>query len=106
VNAVAQLGSGFIYYVSVTGVTGARSAVADTLAARVTTVRGELDLPLVVGFGISDPEQAGQVAAVSDGVVVGSALVKYFERYRGGELVTEVSSFAAALKRGVLAAKK
>jgi tryptophan synthase alpha chain len=106
VNAVAQLGSGFIYYVSVTGVTGARSAVADTLAARVTTVRGELDLPLVVGFGISDPEQAGQVAAVSDGVVVGSALVKYFERYRGGELVEEVSSFAAALKRGVLAANK
>jgi tryptophan synthase alpha chain len=78
VEAVAELGSGFIYYVSVTGVTGARSAVADTLAARVTAVRGELDLPLVVGFGISDPDQAGQIAAVADGVVVGSALVKYF----------------------------
>ena len=82
--------------------TGARSAVADTLAERVTQVRDALDLPLVVGFGISTPEQAGQVAQAADGVVVGSALVKYFEKYRGTELLQEVSSFVSALKRGVL----
>ena len=104
VEAVSRLGSGFIYYVSVTGVTGARSAVADTLAARVTSVRGELSLPLVVGFGISDPGQAAQVAQVADGVVVGSALVKYFERYQGAELLRELGSFVAALKRGVSSA--
>lgn len=106
VEAVTRLGSGFIYYVSVTGVTGARSAVADTLAARVTEVRGELSLPLVVGFGISSPEQAGQVARVADGVVVGSALVKYFEKYQGAELVRELGGFVAALKQGMLAAGK
>ncbi|HBG05979.1 MAG: tryptophan synthase subunit alpha [Geobacteraceae bacterium GWC2_58_44] len=104
VDAVSRLGSGFIYYVSVTGVTGARSAVADTLAARVTEVRAELSLPLVVGFGISDPSQAAQVARVADGVVVGSALVKYFEKYQGAELLQELGGFVSALKQGVLAA--
>ncbi|MBJ6800505.1 tryptophan synthase subunit alpha [Geomonas propionica] len=101
VDSVARQGSGFIYYVSVTGVTGARTAVADTLADRVTEVRNALSLPLVVGFGISTPEQAGQVARVADGVVVGSALVKYFEKYQGEELLREVSSFVSALKQGV-----
>ena len=103
VEAVSRLGSGFIYYVSVTGVTGARSAVADTLAARVSEVRAGLDLPLVVGFGISDPSQAAQVARVADGVVVGSALVKYFEKYQGAELLRELGGCVAALKRGVTA---
>jgi tryptophan synthase alpha chain len=106
VEAVSRLGSGFIYYVSVTGVTGARSSVADTLADRVTEVRGALNLPLVVGFGISDPTQAAKIAEVADGVVVGSALVKYFEKYQGAELVKEVGSFARALKQGVAAVNK
>lgn len=101
VASVGRQGSGFIYYVSVTGVTGARSAVADTLAARVTEVRGALELPLVVGFGISTPEQAGEVARVADGVVVGSALVKYFEKYQGDELLKELAGFVSALKQGV-----
>jgi len=102
VELVSRLGRGFIYYVSVAGVTGARAAVADTLAARVALVRDQLSLPLVVGFGISDPDQAAQVARVADGVVVGSALVKYFERYQGAELIRELGSFVTALKRGVL----
>jgi tryptophan synthase alpha chain len=101
VDAVSRLGSGFIYYVSVTGVTGARSAVADSLADRVTEVRGKLNLPMVVGFGISTPEQAGQVAGVADGVVVGSALVKYFEKYQGPELLQELGAFVSSLKQGV-----
>jgi tryptophan synthase alpha chain len=104
VEAVSRLGRGFIYYVSVAGVTGARTEVADTLAARVTSVRDELNLPLVVGFGISNPDQAAQVAQVADGVVVGSALVKYFERYQGAELLQELGGFVTALKRGVLSA--
>ena len=103
VEAVSRLGSGFIYYVSVNGVTGARAAVAETLSARVTEVRGALNLPLVVGFGISDPGQAGQVAKVADGVVVGSALVKYFEKYQGAQLLTELGGFVGALKRGIIA---
>jgi tryptophan synthase alpha chain len=103
VEAVSRLGSGFIYYVSVTGVTGARCALADTLAARVAEVRAQLELPLVVGFGISDPSQAAQLAGVADGVVVGSALVKYFELYQKAELLKELGSCVALLKQGVLA---
>jgi tryptophan synthase alpha chain len=56
---------------------------------------------LVVGFGISDPAQAGEVAAVADGVVVGSALVKQFERYRGADLLSQAGSFVKALKDGI-----
>ncbi|GFO61274.1 tryptophan synthase alpha chain [Geomonas silvestris] len=104
VATVSRLGRGFIYYVSVAGVTGARSQVADTLADRVASVRSELELPMVVGFGISTPEQAAQVASVADGVVVGSALVKYFERFKGAELLRELSGFVASLKKGVLGA--
>ena len=106
VEAVSRLGSGFIYYVSVTGVTGARSALAETLTARVSEVRAQLDLPLVVGFGISDPSQAAQVAQVADGVVVGSALVKYFEKYQGAELLQELGGCVAALKQGMMAGAK
>jgi len=101
VEVVSRLGSGFIYYVSVTGVTGARSTVADSLADRVSEVKSRLSLPLVVGFGISSPEQAGQVAKSADGVVVGSALVKYFEKYQGAELLREIGGFVGALKGGV-----
>jgi tryptophan synthase alpha chain len=104
VETVSRLGRGFIYYVSVAGVTGARTQVADSLADRVAGVRASLDLPMVVGFGISTPEQAAQVAKVADGVVVGSALVKYFERFQGAQLIQETGSFVAALKRGVLSA--
>ncbi len=103
IEAVSRLGSGFIYYVSVNGVTGARSELADTLAARVTEVRAALSLPLVVGFGISDPSQAAKVAEVADGVVVGSALVKLFENYRGAELLQLLGGSVSALKQGMRA---
>lgn len=105
IETVSRLASGFVYYVSVTGVTGARSEVADSLAGRVMRVKEELDLPLVVGFGISDPSQAGEVARFSDGVVVGSALVKNFEQYRGQELISRAGSFVKALKDGMKAAR-
>lgn len=98
---VARLGSGFIYYVSVTGVTGARASVADSVDDAVRRIRAEVDLPVVVGFGVSDPAQAGQVAAVADGVVVGSALVKLFEEAAGEELKKRLGDFVAALKAGI-----
>jgi len=103
VEQVSRLGSGFIYYVSVTGVTGARSTMADTLGERVAEVRAQLDLPLVVGFGISDPAQAGRMAQVADGVVVGSALVKHFEQEKGAPLLEKVGSFVSSLKKGMRA---
>jgi tryptophan synthase alpha chain len=106
ISKVACLGSGFIYYVSVTGVTGIRTSVADTVYADVRRIKQQIDLPVVVGFGISDPAQAGQAAANADGVVVGSALVKLFEDAAGEELKHRLGEFVAALKAGICKAGK
>jgi tryptophan synthase alpha chain len=76
VPEVARGGSGFLYYISRTGVTGARRELRSGLDEEVAAVRASVELPVAVGFGISTPEQAARVAAVADGVVVGSALVQ------------------------------
>jgi len=101
ISRVAKLGSGFIYYVSVTGVTGSRTEVADSVFNEVAAIRQQLSLPLVVGFGISNAERAGLVAAVADGVVVGWALVKYCENFQGEVLRERLGSFVAGLKAGI-----
>lgn len=76
VRAVARVASGFVYYVSRTGVTGERAELPRELAEEVTALRKALNLPVAVGFGISTPQQAAAVARIADGVVVGSALVR------------------------------
>lgn len=76
VKAVAAAGSGFVYYVSRTGVTGERAELPRELAKEVAALRKALELPVAVGFGISTPEQAAAVGGIADGVVVGSALVR------------------------------
>jgi tryptophan synthase alpha chain len=73
--AVVKRASGFVYYVSVAGVTGVKSAAEGTIAPAVARIRAAAGLPVAVGFGIRTPEQAAAVARVADGVVVGSALV-------------------------------
>ncbi|MGE5233492.1 MAG: tryptophan synthase subunit alpha [Acidobacteriota bacterium] len=78
---VASCSSGFVYYVSRTGVTGERAALPGELAAEVKQVRKRVKLPVAVGFGISTPEQVGAVAAIAEGVVVGSALVRLIEEH-------------------------
>lgn len=72
---VLENASGFIYYVSITGITGTRSASADSIAEAVARIRSASDLPTVVGFGIKTQEQVAEVAQLADGVVVGSAIV-------------------------------
>jgi tryptophan synthase alpha chain len=101
IDKVVKLGRGFIYYVSVTGVTGARKDVSASLSEEVGKIREKSAIPVVVGFGISDPEQAGAVASFADGVVVGSALVKLFEKYQGKELTENVVEFVSSLKAGM-----
>jgi len=101
IDKVKKIGRGFIYYVSVAGVTGARTTVADDIGAMVGKIRASASLPVAVGFGISTPEQAEAVARVADGVVVGSALVKLFEQYAGDELVDHVCGMVQSLKAGV-----
>ena len=76
---VSEQSSGFIYLVSRTGVTGEQTALSAHAAPLVARVRSMTDLPLAVGFGISTPEHVAEVASIADGVVVGSAIVKFIE---------------------------
>ena len=73
--AILAEASGFVYYVSVTGITGTASAAADSIAAAMTRIRKQTDLPIVTGFGIRTPAQAAEAASLSNGAVVGSAVV-------------------------------
>jgi tryptophan synthase alpha chain len=101
IATVAKLGNGFIYYVTVTGVTGARKEVSESLASELERIRNTIKLPIVAGFGISTPEQAAGVAGLADGVVIGSAIVKLFEQYSGEHLKSEVSNFVGRIKKAI-----
>lgn len=94
IHEIAQHGSGFLYYISRTGVTGVRSEVRSGLEAEVRKIRDTVELPVAVGFGISTPEQAAQVGSVADGVVVGSALVCTIEE----EGIDAGAAFVASLR--------
>lgn len=93
VPEIAKGGSGFLYYISRTGVTGARSELRAELAEEVGRIRELVDLPVAVGFGISSPEQAATVAAVADGVVVGSAIIQAIDRG-----IPEMARFLSSLR--------
>jgi tryptophan synthase alpha chain len=104
VDAAARLGRGFLYYISVTGVTGAREGMPPELAGKVAAVKARARLPVVVGFGISTPAQAAEAARHADGVAVGSALVRLVEAHEGRprrELVAAAGDFVAALKEAL-----
>lgn len=76
---IASSATGFLYYVSRTGVTGVQSEMSSDIGTAVATIRRHTDLPTVVGFGISNPDQVTAIAGLADGVVVGSALVRCFQ---------------------------
>lgn len=98
---VASKASGFVYFVSVAGVTGARSTVAGDLHRNVKRVRKFTGLPLGVGFGISTPQQAKEVCRSADAAVVGSALVNIISKNKGPGLLKELGSFVSGIKRGL-----
>ncbi len=98
IKHTGKLTRGFLYYVSVTGITGARRELPADLAAALQEVRRLVKGPLAVGFGISTPEQVKWLAPYVDGVVVGSAIVQRVAKLKGEELIKEVGSFIAALK--------
>jgi tryptophan synthase alpha chain len=103
---IASSATGFLYYVAVTGVTGARSALASDLERKVTALKTITDLPIGVGFGISNAQQAGEVARFANAVVVGSALSQVIELHAASEgLVTAVGEFAHSLKRAITSAR-
>jgi tryptophan synthase alpha chain len=80
IRLAAERSRGFIYLVSITGVTGARNRLPADLAAFATRVRKLANQPLCVGFGISTPEQAGEIAQIADGVIVGSRIIQLMEK--------------------------
>ena len=100
---IASVSTGFIYCVSVTGVTGARATLSDEIAPMITELRKHTDKPISVGFGVSTSEQAKQVADIADGVIVGSAIINVIEENMDDEakLLTAVKQFASDLASGV-----
>jgi tryptophan synthase alpha chain len=95
---IIEAASGFIYYVSVTGVTGARQHLPAEMLTNIKKAKRVTSKPICVGFGISTPQQVAQVASIADGVIVGSAVIKEIEKAQGqADLVKRVSCFVKEL---------
>ena len=100
--AIVKRGAGFIYYISREGVTGMQSKVASNLAEQVAKIRAHTKLPIAVGFGISNPEQAKLVAQDADGCVVGSAVVNQIAQHgKSPNLAEKLEAFVASMVRAV-----
>jgi tryptophan synthase alpha chain len=105
-RTIARSASGFLYYVSVTGVTGARTNLAADLEGNVRNLRTVTELPIGVGFGVSTPDQAREIAGFADAVVVGSAISQLIENNATSEgLVAVVGEFVGSIKDAMRAAR-
>jgi tryptophan synthase alpha chain len=99
---IVKRATGFVYYVSREGVTGMQQQVSETIGGMTAKIRAHTDLPIAVGFGVSTPEQARRVAANSDAVVVGSAVVDRIARLgKSRELVPQVVEFAKSIAEAI-----
>ena len=100
--AVLENTSGFVYYVSITGITGAAEAVAGDVGPEVARIKAASNLPVCVGFGVKTPERAAEIGRVADGVVVGSAIV---DQIGDGKSTADVLDFVRALADGAHGAR-
>lgn len=98
---IAREARGFVYVVSSLGVTGVRSEITTDIGEMVRLVRAQTDIPCAVGFGVSNPQQAKTMAAVSDGVIVGSAIVKLVAQY-GKDAPDQVGAFVKEMKEAIM----
>ena len=97
---IARLSSGFVYYLSVSGITGERDRLPEVLTSQLRWLRTQTELPICVGFGISKPEHARQLREVADGIIVGSALVRHLEQAGKrplAEIAADIGSLAKSL---------
>ena len=102
IKTIAKNAKGFLYYVSREGVTGARDSISSSLPAKIEELRGFSNLPIAIGFGISNADQAREVAQHADAVVVGSAIVDLIAKHGDkSEMIDKVSSFARGLANAV-----
>jgi tryptophan synthase alpha chain len=99
IRMVAQSSSGFIYVVSVTGVTGVRNSFTSGLGAVISNVRKVTAIPLCIGFGISGPQQAAEAAALADGVIIGSRIIQIMEKE--GPPYRELSEFIGQIRKSI-----
>ena len=97
---IAKEAEGFIYIVSSLGVTGTRNEITTDLDSLVSKVRQNTDVPCAIGFGISTPEQAAKMAALSDGAIVGSAIIKIIEKY-GKDAPEQVGAYVKTMKDAI-----
>ena len=100
VAEIAKNAEGFLYLVSSLGVTGERAEIRTDLGQIIANIRANSSIPVAVGFGISTPEQAAEMAAISDGAIVGSAIVKRIAKY-GTDAAPEVGAFVKSMKTAV-----
>jgi tryptophan synthase alpha chain len=105
IERVLEQSGGFVYYISLTGVTGVRSSLAVGIEEKLSKIREKAELPVLIGFGISDQDQAKKAAAISDGVIVGSVLVKTIHENPDPQTCDEkLGALITELKNGVMEA--
>lgn len=102
IGMIAREAEGFIYLVSSLGVTGERNEITTDLGSIVKVIRESTGIPCAIGFGISTPEQANQMAAIADGAIVGSAIVRLLEQY-GKDAPTHIGEYVRKMKDAVCA---
>jgi tryptophan synthase alpha chain len=98
---VARLATGYVYYVSLKGVTGAATLDLDEVARKIPQIRNHVKLPIGVGFGIRDGATARAIGAISDAVVIGSRLVQEIESSPPGEVVARIGTLVAEIRRAM-----
>ena len=104
-TTILKNASGFLYYVTITGITGQHSANIETLRESIQEVKKLSSLPVVAGFGIKNYEQVKKICSFSDGVVVGSSIIKIIEeniKNNKDSIVPKISNFVTDLKRGII----
>lgn len=102
IAATVKKANGFVYLVAITGITGTTEADPGGLKDLIEQIRAETEVPLAVGFGINTPEAAGKMGQVTDGVIVGSALIKAVDQAEPGNQVAAAAEFVKSLKKGLV----
>lgn len=97
---IAKEAKGFIYLVSSLGVTGTRSEITTDLSSIVKVIRENTDVPCAIGFGISTPEQAAKMSSISDGAIVGSAIIKILEKH-GKDAPKYIGEYVSSMKKAM-----
>ena len=102
-NTILNTASGFLYYVTITGITGQNSANVENLRKSIRTIKSSTDLPIVAGFGIKNRKDVEKISVFADGVVVGSSIVNIIKNnlHNKNKLITEIDEFIKDLKKGV-----